>query len=599
MKKGEYTISVTVVIISVALLQLGCLEATGSQARYQASWESLDARPMPEWFNEAKFGIFVVWGPYSVPAWKDRGYSEWYGNHMRRKGSPTQKFHERVYGADFKYEQFAEMFTAELWDPDFWADLFVRSGAKYVVTTANYHDGFCLYPSEYDGTANTDKWNSTEVGPMRDLLGELNAAGEKRGLKMGIYYSLYEWYHPLWLEDRDRYVTEKFHPQFKEVVTKYKPPVIFLDGDWEMDYKRWRSEELAAWLFNDSPVADYVVVNDRWGKCRGQHGSYYESEYGGGSGWIDHPWQEDRGIGHSYGYNRNETIDDYDSAEGLIRMLSKVCGNGGNYLLDVGPTADGRIPVIMQERLLQIGDWLNVNGEAIYGSAGSPFRPRKFDWGTCTLKPGKLYLHVWGLRSGEIELPGLTNKPKTVYMLADKSKQPLAAKHDESGLSIRLPDELPGEAVSIIVVEIDGECVVDTTIRQRADGTVVLRAIEADIHGASPRYESGVKDQIGYWQDPADSISWTFEVTRPGRFDVELRYSCAAGAGGSRFVVSVGQNEIVGQTEESGAWDVHRTDKIGRLELDDAGSYTLTIQPKAEPTWKSMGTNKVILKLVK
>jgi alpha-L-fucosidase len=589
---------VVFLLIAVALGNFSCVESevVTNAGRYEANWESLDTRPMPGWFNEAKFGIFVVWGPYSVPAWVDRGYAEWYGFRMRQKGSATEKFHNRVYGEDFKYEQFAEMFTAELWDPDAWADLFVRSGAKYVVTTANYHDGFCLYPSEYDATVNTDKWNSTEVGPMRDLLGELNAAGRKRGLRMGIYYSLYEWYHPLWVTDRDRYVVEKFHPQFKEVVTKYKPPVIFLDGEWEMDYKKWRSEELAAWLFNDSPVADYIAINDRWGKCRGQHGSFYESEYGGGSGWIDHPWQEDRGIGHSYGYNRNETIDDYDSAEGLIRMLSRVCGNGGNYLLDVGPTADGRIPVIMQERLVQIGEWLAVNGDAIYGSTGSPFRPRKFEWGTCTVKPGKLYLHVWGLRSGEIELPGLTNKPKAVYMLADEGKQPLAVRHGEAGVSIGLPEELPDEGVSIIVVEIEGEAVVDTTIRQGRDGSVVLRAKEANIHGASPRYEGGKKDHIGYWGDAKDSVSWKFRIDEPGKFDVLLRYSCATGAGGSRFVVSVDGQKLDGETEETGAWDVHKSERIGTVKLAKKGEYTLRIQPSAEPAWKSMGANRVILR---
>lgn len=189
-------------------------------------------------------------------------------------------------------------------------------------------------------------------------------------------------------------------------------------------------------------------------------------------------------------------------------------------------------------------------------------------------KPGRLFVHVQGPQQGRIELPRLTNKPKAVYLLADAAKKHVAASHDETGLSIQLPSDLP-------------------------DGTVVLRAVEADIHGASPRYESGVKDQIGYRQNPADSIGWTFKVARPGVFDLELRYSCAGGAGGSRFVVSVGQREIVGGTKESGAWDVHRADKIGRVELDSAGSYTLTIQPKAEPKWKSMGVNKVILKPVK
>ena len=133
------------VIIILACLLFQPAFAQDQPKRYEPNWQSLDTRPIPAWFNEAKFGIFVVWGPYSVPAWKDKGYSEWYRWNMQQKDSPTQKFHNRVYGEDFEYEQFAELFTAEMWDPDFWADLFAKSGAKYVVTTANYHDGFCLF----------------------------------------------------------------------------------------------------------------------------------------------------------------------------------------------------------------------------------------------------------------------------------------------------------------------------------------------------------------------------------------------------------------------------------------------------------------------
>ncbi|MBN1125055.1 MAG: alpha-L-fucosidase [Sedimentisphaerales bacterium] len=582
----------TVLILSPAFAQTDSV----STLRYEPTWDSLDTRPIPAWFNEAKFGIFVVWGPYSVPAWKDRGYAEWYGWNMRQENSPTWKFHRRVYGEDFRYEQFAERFKAELWDPDQWADLFVRAGAKYVVTTANYHDGFCLYPSQFDATTETDQWNSTEVGPMRDILGELNEAGRKCGLKMGIYYSLYEWFHPLWLTDRQRYVTEKFHPQFKEVVTRYKPPVIFLDGEWEMDYTAWKSEELCAWLFNDSPVADYVAVNDRWGKCRGQHGSFYESEYGGGTGWRDHPWQEDRGIGHSYGYNRNETVDDYDSRQELIRMLSRVAGNGGNFLLDVGPTADGRIPVIMQERLVQIGQWLKINGEAIYGSSGSPFWPRRFPWGTCTCKPGKIFVHLWDSKLQEVCLPGLKNKVNSCTVLTDQGAKLLAFTQTDRWTTIALPNQLwLDDAVAIIVLDITGSPDVDITIPQDPDGTISLTAIEAQIHGSSPRYEAGKKDQIGYWDNPADSVSWTFHLDREGIFDMLVTYSCASGAGGSEFEFAIGEHKIRGRTQETGAWDRHRTDTIGRISLSGSGKCVMTVKPITPPKWNSMGLRSVRL----
>jgi len=576
-----------------------CLPASAvlaEGARYEANWASLDKRPVPKWFEQARYGIFVVWGPYCVPGWAPKGqYAEWYGHRMRRKGSPTWKYHAKTYGEDFKYKQFGEKLTAARWDPDAWADLFVRAGAKYVVFTANYHDGYCLWPSPY-----SKGWNSRDVGPKRDVLGEMFAAGRKRGLKMGIYYSLYEWHHPLWVTDRDRYVTEHFHPQFKDVVTRYKPSIIFADGEWSMDYKQWRSEGLLAWLFNDSPCRDEVVVNDRWGQCRGKHGSFYESEYGGGNMSPKHPWQEDRGMGRSYGYNRNEGASDYDSAATMIRMLCKVAGNGGNYLPCVGPMADGRIPEIMRERMLQIGRWLKTNGEAIYGAGASPFWPRKLPWGACTQKPGRIFALVNGRPSGPVELPGLTNKVTAAYFLADAKKRPLATKRSAAGVEVKMPDALPDEAVRVVVLEIEGKPVVDTTIRQAPDGRIVLRARDADIHGKTPRYEvGGGKDNIGYWSDPKDSVSWTFRATAPGEFEVAVAYSCAAGAGGSEYVVSVAKQTLAGKSKETGAWNKFATESLGRVKLPKAGPYTLRVQPKARPKWQVIGLKSIVLRPAK
>jgi len=443
--------------VLMLLAALPCAPLVGeAKTVYEADWDSLDQRPTPAWFEQARFGIFVVWGPYSVPAWAPKGqYAEWYGHRMRQEGSPTGDFHRKTYGPAFAYEQFADRFTAELWNPDEWAGLFEQSGAKYVVFTANYHDGFCLWPSPY-----SPGWNSVDAGPKRDLLGEMTAAVQRRGLKMGIYYSLYEWFHPLWESDRDRFVAEHLHPQFKDVVARYRPLVIFADGEWEMDSKRWRSEELLAWLFNESPVGEEVVVNDRWGKCRSEHGGYWTSEYGKhhpGRLSADHIWEENRGMGASYGYNRNESIHDYRSAAELIAMLSATVGRGGNLLLCVGPTADGRIPVIMQERLLQIGEWLGRNGEAIYGAKASPFLPAEFDWGTCTRKPGKLFLHLHDAARTEIVLPALANEIAGAYVLGDAARSPLAVRSDDRGLVLRLPDQLREGPVPVVVVETEGE----------------------------------------------------------------------------------------------------------------------------------------------
>jgi alpha-L-fucosidase len=157
-------------------------------------------------------------------------------------------------------------------------------------------------------------------------------------------------------------------PQLYELIEKYEPQVLFTDGDWLDPYTLWRSPEFLDWLLNESPVKDSIVINDRWGKVRKQHGGYYTTEYGAGLKDSDRPWEENRGIGFSFGYNRNETLEDYSSAKKLIFMLADIVSRGGNFLLDIGPTADGRIPVIMEDRLIEIGRWLKINGEAIYGT---------------------------------------------------------------------------------------------------------------------------------------------------------------------------------------------------------------------------------------
>ncbi len=349
--------------------------------QYTADWASLDNRPTPPWFQEAKFGIFIHFGVYSVPSFApvntphQTPYAEWYWNSLMKGPkvgdavNATWEFHRRNFGENFPYQNFAPMFRMEMFNADYWADVFARSGAKYIVLTSKHHEGFTLWPNEQADKSWGHPWNSVEVGPKRDVLGELTNAVRNKGLRMGIYYSLYEWYNPLWLSDKPRFVTEHMHPQFKDVVTKYKPSIIFSDGEWDLTSAEWKAPELLAWLFNESPVRDEVVIDDRWGKdTRHKHGGYYTTEYTAGLEAINHPWEESRGMGYSYGYNRNEGIGDYRTGRELVLMLVDLVSRGGNLLLDIGPTADGRIPVIMQDRLVHMGEWLKRDGEAIYGT---------------------------------------------------------------------------------------------------------------------------------------------------------------------------------------------------------------------------------------
>ncbi|MBK8500724.1 MAG: alpha-L-fucosidase [Saprospiraceae bacterium] len=378
------------VVVLLAIVQPG-----SSQVLYEADWKSLDSRPVAGWFEDAKFGIFIHWGPYSVPAWSPKGtYSEWYQYWLQNrtlfgngqfKGTEVADYHEAKYGKDFPYYQFGNLFTAELFNPDDWASLFSEAGARYVVLTSKHHDGFTLWPS----TQADDRgfaWNSMEVGAKRDLVGDLSESVKKAGLKMGLYYSLYEWFHPWWLDDKDRFVDEHFLPQVKDLVQRYEPDILWGDGEWEMESDKWRAPELIAWLYNESKVRDKIIINDRWGKgARHEHGGYFTSEYEAGLD-ITHPWEECRGMGFSFGYNSNEDITDYNSARTLILLLVDVVSRGGNLLLDIGPRADGKIPPIMQERLTQMGQWLKINGEAIYGTRRW-IRPVQWSEGNRDCKP--------------------------------------------------------------------------------------------------------------------------------------------------------------------------------------------------------------------
>jgi alpha-L-fucosidase len=352
-------------LLAVAFAMVGILHAQN----YQATWESLDKRPVPQWYKDAKFGIFIHWGVYSVPAFAPKGsYAEWYQNRLKSGDSATVRYNKEKFG-DLTYYQLADRFKAELFNPDEWAQLIEKSGAKYVVLTSKHHDGFALWPSKEASASWGFPWNAAEVGPHRDLLGDLFKALHKTTVHAGLYYSLYEWYNPLWLKDRKRYVTEHAWPQMKEVINTYKPDVFWTDGDWDESAEFWKSQEFLQWMYNESPVKDKVVTYDRWGSgVSFKHGGVFTPEYQPNVSFPDHYWEESRGMGFSYGYNRNEDAWDYNSAKALVLQLIDKVSGGGNFLLDIGPDADGKIPPIMEERLLQIGDWMKINHEAIYNT---------------------------------------------------------------------------------------------------------------------------------------------------------------------------------------------------------------------------------------
>ncbi|CAG9862030.1 unnamed protein product [Phyllotreta striolata] len=431
------------VILFCALIQL-------IQAAYDPTWDSLDKRPLPRWYDDAKFGIFIHWGVFSVPSFG----TEWFWNEWKGNNKPFVDFMKTNYPDRFTYQDFAKEFSAEFYDPNQWADIFAKSGAKYVVLTSKHHEGYTLWPSKYSYS-----WNAVDVGPGRNVLGDLATAVRAKNLTFGVYHSLYEWYNPIYASDKAsqwksrEFVDNKILPEMKELVEAYHPSIVWSDGDWEAPDTYWKSTEFLAWLYNDSPVKDYVVVNDRWGKGTNcQHGDIYTCSDRYNPGTLQpHKWENAMTIDKaSWGFRRNANIADYCSAIELLTQLVSTVSCGGNLLMNVGPTKEGTIAPIFQERLAEVGEWLAINGEAIYGSRPWTAQNDTMTYGVWyTKKDTTVYaisLHwTWDGSDGFMELASARdlfekNPHTAVYMLGNESDGPLSWSLTDKSVKIKFPD---------------------------------------------------------------------------------------------------------------------------------------------------------------
>lgn len=397
-----------------------------SAKRYTGKWESVNTHQVPKWYDDCKFGIFIHWGIYSVPAyaphtWElgevdskewfaDNPYAEWYYNSLNIGKGPTYEHHMEKYGKDFKYEDFIPMWKAENWDPAKWAELFKKAGAQYVVLTTKHHDGFCLYPSKY-----TD-FNCVKMGPKRDITGELTEAVRAEGIRMGLYYSgLIDWQYandPIF-EDDDLFGTasptfeyaDYSYKQMMELVDTYEPSLVWNDIGWPK-----QSEEMMPFfLAHYYNKVEEGVVNDRFND---RYHDFLTKEYKQGKVDRSEKWEMCRGMGLSFGYNENEGDEQIISEQGLISLLVGTVANNGNLLINIGPKADGTIPAEQERRLLVLGSWLETNGEGIYETRCSRRESVVSDNGTAvhfTAKGSDLYVFVDGLKKGmdTVEIPNV------------------------------------------------------------------------------------------------------------------------------------------------------------------------------------------------
>ena len=446
------------------ILPLLCLISQTCRAqqpqKYEPTIESLDKHELPAWFADAKLGIFIHWGLYSVPGWApllhpehdfanpdyitNNPYAEWYFNTMRIDGSPTQKYHREHYGADYYYYNFAPIFNRETqkWNPDTWAKIFSDAGARYVVLTSKHHDGFTLWPS----TTPNPTLPAAQQHATRDLVGELSAAVRKQGLRMGLYYSGgYDWtFVPGPIRVREDY--EKVKPQseaygkyadahMRELIQRYQPALLWNDIDYP---KSGHPLEIMAEYYHAVPDG---VIDNRFGV---KHADFITPEYETLDKINPKKWEECRGLGRSFGYNRAEGEADTIPIADLIYLLVDIVSKNGNLLLDVGPEADGTIPPVQMERLIALGEWLQMNGEAIYGT-----RPWKHAEGTTaegirvrfTQKDSSVYAVLLGEVKTSVTIKSLTPKlGSQIYVLGNAT--PLTWSQHDSNITVTFPAAL-------------------------------------------------------------------------------------------------------------------------------------------------------------
>lgn len=401
---------------------------------YTGNWESVKEHEVPEWYHDCKFGIFIHWGIYSVPAYAPRTwelgevptdenwfcnnpYAEWYYNSINVGQGPTYEHHKKVYGENFPYENFADMWKAENWNPKEWAELFKEAGAGYVVLVTKHHDGFCLFPS------NLTEYHTGKKGPMRDIVGELTEAVREQDIKMGMYYSgIIDWrfaHDPIYCEQHNfdnacptYEYADYAYKQCMELIDRYHPSVLWNDIGWP----KQGEVNLPSLLAHYYNTVEDGVVNDRFNDL---YHDYQTKEYKYGKAEREKKWEMCRGMGLSFGYNAEEGDDKIISVKDLIHLLVETVSNNGNLLINIGPKADGTIPIEQVKRLQEVGKWLKSNGEGIYGTRCSSVENRLEENVFFTEKQGMLYAftEVEEGKTKEILFPGMYDK--TVAALSD------------------------------------------------------------------------------------------------------------------------------------------------------------------------------------
>jgi len=526
-----------------------------------------------KWFREARFGMFIHWGVYSVPAgtYHDKkigGIGEWI---MHSGKIPLAE-----------YQAFAKQFNPVKYNADEWVQTAKDAGMKYIVITSKHHDGFAMFDSK------ASDWNIVKASPFgRDPLKELAAACQKHGLKLGFYYSqAQDWnnigggvcgthWDPAHAGSMDDYIRKVAVPQVKEILSNYGPiSVLWWDTPCEMNKER------ASALIEVLKLQPGIIHNNRLGG--GFKGDTETPEqFIPATGYPGRDWETCMTLNDTWGYKSYDN--NWKPTATLIRNLVDIASKGGNYLLNVGPTSEGLIPAPSVERLREVGQWMKVNSVAIYATGATPFK--KLPWGRCTQVPtatgATLYLHVFNWPdNGKLFVPGLKNAVTSATVLADGTK--LTAESSPEGVTLSVPATAPDKVSSTLVLNIQGTPDIELQpLSQNPDGSLTLPAGEALCHGSEVKLESGHggEGNIGFWINSSDWIDWQFKITKPGKFDVTAEI---AATGSGSFEISVGDQKLQGTAPKTGDYTKYQKVKLGTIEFPAAGKTSLAIKAVKE-----------------
>ncbi|NLO81660.1 MAG: alpha-L-fucosidase [Clostridiales bacterium] len=545
----------------------------------------IDKEDRMKWWREAKFGMFIHWGIYSL-----LGKGEWV---MYNERIPVKE-----------YEKLAARFNPVKFNADEWVQLAKEAGMKYIVITAKHHDGFSMFRTK------VSDFNIVDATPFkRDPMAELAEACQREGIKLCFYYShVREWRHPhaQSLEERgkgllgnygnywdypeencknlQKYIDEFDKPQLRELLTQYGPiGIIWFDTPSLI--RPDQAQELADIVHELQPKC---LINSRI--CENFEADYRslgDCEIPAVGGNFD--WETPMTICKGWGFY-NQPDNRYRTTEELIHQLVDIVSMGGNYLLNVGPDAEGIIPEEVGERLKEIGRWMSVNHEAIYGTEASPFAQRP-SWGRITRKGSVLYLHVYDWKN-KISLMGLKNPVKACRLLADPERVITWTQKKDNNLGyyqleLELPGSAPDRYVSVLALEIEGELEVDNSIIQNNDEAIILPACLAQLHKGDndSRMHISISGVVENWLSEKDWLEWNFTVLRPGSYELELVTKTDFWGQwdfGHKLEIMVGNHKIVCTIADDGVHSSsyqERTIKAGTVSFEKPGHYTLAIRP--------------------